>query len=46
MSENAFENYQNKINNLGDQKAMIDREQDDYTLRKAKYFLFFDDDRA
>ena len=46
MSENAFENYQNKINNLGDQKAMIDREQDDYTLRKAKYFLFFDDDTA
>ena len=41
-----YEDTKKLIDNLGDQSAFYNREQDDYLIRKAKSYLFFDDDTA
>ena len=41
-----YENTKKLIENAGDRIAFYDREQDDYLIRKAKSYLFFDDDTA
>tara|TARA_R110000823_G_scaffold73740_1_gene169628 strand:+ start:1425 stop:3758 length:2334 start_codon:yes stop_codon:yes gene_type:complete len=43
MSESAFDLKQ-KIIDLGDQKRLMEQNQDNYTLRKLKANLFMDDD--
>jgi len=44
MSETAYTRYLDQIDQASDKKQVIDKELDDYTIRKAKSYLFFDDD--
>ena len=44
MSQPSYNELLSDINNIGEQGFAIQKEQDNYMMRKAKSHLFFDDD--